>query len=122
MWGLLHDAPEAYLQDIARPVKQYLYEYVQMEGRVMKVIADKFELEGIMPEEVRAVDDQVLMAEAKQLMRGDITEWYTVATPAKVQIIPLPPAAAEKFFLYRYFEILDGVEEQEWTWKDYDQE
>jgi len=122
MWGLMHDGAEAYLQDVARPVKQYLQTYVEMEERVLAVIAERFELELPIPEEVLAVDDQVLMAEAEQLMRGDITEWYTVATPADVKIELLTSVEAEKQFLFRFYEIVEAIIEQEWTWEDYDQE
>jgi len=110
MWGLMHDATEAYLQDIARPVKQYLQTYVEMEERVLAVIAERFELQLPIPQAVLDMDDQVLMAEATQLMRGDISEWYTVATPADVVILPLSPAAAEKLFLHRYFKVLMALE------------
>jgi len=107
MWGLMHDAAEAYLQDVARPVKQYLFTYVQMENKVMKVIADKFHLQLPIPQEVLEMDDRVLMTEARLLMRGNIDDWYTVAAPVDVDILPLSPVAAEKLFLHRYFKILD---------------
>jgi len=122
MWGLMHDSPEAYIQDVARPVKQYLQTYVQMENRIVKVIAEKFELQLPIPQVVLDMDDQVLMAEAEQLMRGDITEWYTVATPADVEIKPITSVEAEKQFLFRFYEIIEAIVQQEWTWKDYDQE
>ena len=122
MWGLMHDSAEAYIQDVARPVKQYLRTYIEMEERILELIARRFDLELPIPEEVLDMDDRVLMAEAEQLMRGDISEWYTVANPADVEINPLAPAEAEKQFLFRYFEILETIAEQEWTWKDHDQE
>jgi 5'-deoxynucleotidase YfbR-like HD superfamily hydrolase len=43
MWGLLHDASEAYLNDIARPIKisDEYNTYRKIEENLMKVIAKK---------------------------------------------------------------------------------
>lgn len=40
--ALLHDATEAYLQDIPSPIKANLPDYRKMETRLMSVIAKKF--------------------------------------------------------------------------------
>ena len=39
---LLHDASEAYLSDITRPVKPYLVGYLDIEASLQKVIFDKW--------------------------------------------------------------------------------
>lgn len=108
-WGLMHDAAEAYIQDVARPVKQYLDTYREMEERILEVIAKKFGLELPIPKVVLSMDDRVLMAEAEQLMCGDISEWYTVAIPADVEITPLSSTQAEKEFLFRFYEIEEVI-------------
>src|SRR4051812_23383484 len=36
--GLLHDASEAYITDIASPIKQFLPDYLMMEDKLMAVI------------------------------------------------------------------------------------
>lgn len=40
--ALLHDATEAYLQDIPSPIKALLPDYRNVEDRLMKVIAEKY--------------------------------------------------------------------------------
>src|SRR5688572_22740658 len=44
LWGLLHDASEAYIKDIPSPVKAYLLDYKIMEEALMAVIAEVFKL------------------------------------------------------------------------------
>ena len=62
-WGLLHDASEAYLVDVPRPVKPMLDGYYEIEDRLMKTIADVFELDEE-PFEVKMADNDTLVAEA----------------------------------------------------------
>src|SRR5690606_37628785 len=44
MTGLLHDASEAYLGDIVKPLKVHLPEYVAIEKKMMSVILNKYNL------------------------------------------------------------------------------
>lgn len=41
-YALMHDASEAYLMDVPRPIKPELTNYYEIEARLMKVIIDKF--------------------------------------------------------------------------------
>jgi 5'-deoxynucleotidase YfbR-like HD superfamily hydrolase len=41
-YALMHDASEAYLMDIPRPIKPELTNYYEIEARLMAVILDKF--------------------------------------------------------------------------------
>lgn len=43
LWALLHDASEAYLVDVPRPIKKQLPAYVEAERRVMAAICARFE-------------------------------------------------------------------------------
>lgn len=54
---LLHDASEAYISDITRPVKIYLDEYRKIEHNLQKVIYEKFGIEKLTDEEYRQVQD-----------------------------------------------------------------
>jgi uncharacterized protein len=63
LFGLLHDASEAYLADLPRPVKAGLPEYKAIETNVERVIAEKFELPFPMPPEVKAADQALLKDE-----------------------------------------------------------
>jgi 5'-deoxynucleotidase YfbR-like HD superfamily hydrolase len=68
MWGLLHDASEAYLPDVARPIKPYLSGFKYFEAAVMRAVAEKFGLPGEEPEEVKAADHAILFDEMELLM------------------------------------------------------
>ena len=74
LWGLLHDASEAYICDIARPVKKSLEmkPYKEIEKRLMNVIAKTFNLSEDEPKEVKEIDTKMLRTEARDL--GLITE------------------------------------------------
>ena len=54
---LLHDASEAYISDVTRPVKCYLDEYRKIEYKLQRVIYAKFGIDDLTDEEKRNVDD-----------------------------------------------------------------
>lgn len=63
---LLHDASEAYLSDITRPVKQHLQEYIEFEKKLQTTIYHTFFKENLTEDEiikVRQIDDHVLYFE-----------------------------------------------------------
>ena len=67
---LLHDASEAYISDITRPVKRNLPSYVAIEEKLQACIWDAFGI-FLTPDEeakVKAVDDAILYAEFEGLM------------------------------------------------------
>lgn len=65
MTALLHDASEAYLGDVPRPLKRHpgFAFYREVEARVEEVIAAKFDLIYPMPAIVKAADDECLREE-----------------------------------------------------------
>lgn len=66
--ALLHDASEAYLVDIPRPVKIHLINYNQIEDNLMKVIAEKFGFKYPLQKAVKDIDDKMLVSEWECLM------------------------------------------------------
>lgn len=66
--ALLHDASEAYLMDIPKPIKGGLANYKEIEDRLMGVIASKFGFEYPLRKEVKAVDEEMLNFEWNYLM------------------------------------------------------
>lgn len=63
---LLHDASEAYLSDITRPVKQYLSNYKEFEQHLQNKIFEHFGLANLTGEELRLIfliDDSILQHE-----------------------------------------------------------
>jgi len=61
--ALLHDASEAYIQDIARPLKNKLKEYKLIESTIMTAIAKKFGFNWPLSKKIKAIDDKILKIE-----------------------------------------------------------
>ena len=101
LWGLLHDATEAYLVDIPKPIKGFLTNYVEMENNLMKAIAEKFGLKGEMPVEVKDVDARMLFTEKEQALYP--VDWGWQLEPYfDLQIECRTPFSAEQLFLMRF--------------------
>jgi hypothetical protein len=98
--GLLHDAAEAYLNDMARPVKHLNSGYKSAESRLKKLIEHRFGLEDVR-DIVREVDDGLLYWEGYYLM-PDVSSW-SVQRPifelTEVSFGYLSPSEIEKEFL-----------------------
>lgn len=74
---LLHDASEAYLSDVTRPIKQLLPYYLEVEERLQNVIFDKWITPSLTEEERRQifeVDDALLYHEFMEIMGERVAE------------------------------------------------
>ncbi|MBQ8165936.1 MAG: phosphohydrolase [Lachnospiraceae bacterium] len=83
---LLHDACEAYISDITRPVKQYLEEYQAIEERLSNVIYERFlgsPLTEYEKKMVKIIDDAMLYHEFLEFSGEKLEEEapYVAATP-----------------------------------------
>ena len=97
--ALLHDAAEAYLADIPRPVKPALQGWHTVETRVERTIFDAFGLTGDLPRLVHAVDSAVLANERRDLM-VECDGWDPLPPPVVgLTIRGLSPPAAETAFI-----------------------
>ncbi|RWO79775.1 MAG: hypothetical protein EOS18_14580 [Mesorhizobium sp.] len=105
--ALLHDAAEAFIGDVTRPLKQLLPEYKAIETNVEDAIAKRFGLNRSCRDVVKTADLSVLAAEQAQVMAPGTDSWAREAgvLPAEVKIRYLTPAVARREFLER-FEIL----------------
>ena len=71
---LIHDASEAYISDIIRPVKVHLSNYMEIEEHIMDKIWQRFDLDDLTEEENRRwkqVDNDVLKLELMVLIEGE---------------------------------------------------
>lgn len=66
--ALMHDASEAYLLDIPRPIKQRLSNYKDIEHGLMQVLSVVFGFQYPLPEAVKKADEDMLKLEWDSLM------------------------------------------------------
>jgi len=102
LWGLLHDASEAYLTDLPRPVKRRLAEFNEIEERLQAAIAVRFELPWPMPDQVKHADNVLLATEARDLMAAPPEPWNLGVDPLPETIVPMLPGDACRAFLDEY--------------------
>ena len=116
--GLLHDATEAYVGDMSRPLKLLNPAYKVIEDRVWGAICQRFGLPLEMPPEIKHADNVMLMTERRDLMpphNSGADEWHWAKG---IPVLPntiqgLPPYAAKERFLKRFEELLAQPEIQE---------
>lgn len=106
-WALMHDATEAYLPDVARPVKKAIAGFCEIEDRLMEVIAERFGLPMPMPESVRHADLVLLATERRDLMADPPYRWISTENidPLPDRITPLGPMSARMQFMQRFKEM-----------------
>jgi hypothetical protein len=102
-WALLHDATEAYVGDMVRPLKHHMPEYRDIEDRLMAVIAKRFGLaSATMPAEVKDADNRILLTERAALMSNTRHAWQQDGLePLAVDVRGLLPRQIERVYLNR---------------------
>lgn len=97
--ALMHDASEAYLCDIPSPFKARMADYVNLESRLMHVIADKFKFKYPVPPEIKKIDRLVLEREWNVIMLNKPGIQYD-----PIRIMSAPEAKA------RFLEIFEQID------------
>jgi 5'-deoxynucleotidase YfbR-like HD superfamily hydrolase len=107
LYGLLHDAAEAFIGDVSSPLKSLLPDYKEIEFRVEKAILSRFGLAYPMPLEVKRADLIMLSTEQRDLLPPHDDEWEVIKNVKALseKIIPLEPSEAKKLFLQRFYEL-----------------
>ncbi|MCU5775196.1 HD family hydrolase [Winslowiella arboricola] len=105
--ALMHDAAEAYCNDISAPLKALLPDYRAIEGRVDAVIRAKYNLPLAMSQPVKYADLIMLATERRDFDLDDGTPWPILeGIPCSDSIIsPLNPRQARVLFLRRFNEL-----------------
>lgn len=107
LWGLLHDASEAYLVDLPTPLKSDLTlgpVYKRAEKRLMRSVCKRFKLQISAPPAVHTADAVLLATEVRDLMHGDRPYWKKLTErPLPERIRPWSAAVAEYEFLRRFY-------------------
>lgn len=106
--ALLHDAAEAYLGDMVRPVKHMMPDYIALEKRVQGAIMAKFDVAYAGPGVVELADLAMLAAEKRDLLPAHDETWPVLSgvEPAPATVYPWPPHMAKGIFLARFQKLL----------------
>jgi hypothetical protein len=110
--ALMHDASEAYLSDIVRPVKQQLPQYVEIEAKIEKVISDKYGLIYPLPAYIKKVDRRIVLDEREQNLGPVTIPWPIDAenlAPLGITLQYWSPERSKEEFLDAFY-INGGVE------------
>lgn len=103
LWGLLHDAGEAYLVDVPRPIKPFLTGFKELENNVMRAVCDHFGLPHEEPPEVKRIDTAILADEMAQIMGPPPAGWNLPEHPIGIQIQGWSPEVSKMNFLSRFY-------------------
>jgi uncharacterized protein len=99
--GLLHDATEAYIKDIPRPLKKYLHDYGPIEENLARCIGARFDVELVhLDRLVHEADERCLETEKRDLrnpLKG-VTR-SSAPRPWRARITPWSHEEARKAFL-----------------------
>lgn len=114
--ALMHDASEAYIVDIPRPLKPHLSNYKEVEERVEKAIQDKWNLVES-NSLIHWIDQNIVYDEAVSLFNV-IPEWVNLYTPVGVKLGNGKPLSiqgfscekAKQLFLDMYNELTEEID------------
>jgi hypothetical protein len=104
---LMHDAPEAYLIDIPRPIKQQMLDYRKWEHTIDSVIREWLGISGApKPTFQDEIDSRIIVDERAQLLSDSGNDWKHSPKhgihPLGITIVPWTAQFAEQQFLFRY--------------------
>jgi 5'-deoxynucleotidase YfbR-like HD superfamily hydrolase len=107
---LNHDNSEAYIGDMARPLKHFSVagdEYRKVEAKIQEVIAYALGFKIIEPPEVKVIDNAMLYAEKEQIMFGVEWDykWAESDKPADVKIVETSFSENKRLFLERFYQL-----------------
>jgi uncharacterized protein len=103
--ALMHDAAEAVMGDVSRPLKSLLPDYKRIERRVESAILAKFGLPVQMPASVKTADMQMLAIEQRLCMLNS-DAWPGIDFKGEEPKLSfLPPPEAYSAFLARFYEV-----------------
>ncbi len=96
LWGLMHDAAEAYLPDLGGPIKSAFHihhsahteTFDAAEDRLLAVIAQALRFPPVNYPAIRDADYTLLVTEARDLLGPPPEDWRMTQTPLKEKITP----------------------------------
>jgi uncharacterized protein len=103
--ALMHDAAEAYLVDLPRPIKKSCEWYYEIERGIEQVVMPYFGLPWPISPEVMVYDTRILTDERQQLMAKPPIKWGTDMEPLGITVHNWEPLRAEVEFMGRFAEL-----------------
>ena len=105
--ALLHDAAEAYLGDMVKPLKVLMPEFADLEDRVSALIASAFNVDFSDYEPIKRADLIALATEKRDLMPRSAERWSYLDGIAALPepIATMSPWQAKQAFLARFAEL-----------------
>lgn len=101
--GLLHDATEAFLGDLIRPLKKIMVDYQELERKVHLCIAKRYGIANVVPDAVEEADNIALMAEARDLCSLALYQAvFEFREGVPGTITPSTPTKAKRDFMRRF--------------------
>lgn len=105
---LLHDASEAYMSDVIRPIKKELPLYQEVEQRLIQIIFSKYGiLEYTSCFEVKEIDDDLCSYDVKYLI--GVSEIQVNDLECEPDVAYYAPHLVEQWYLELFQELLDEV-------------
>lgn len=105
--ALLHDAPEAYVGDLVRPIKsdESMAKFHEIEDLAERAICAHFNLPyPLVNDEIKDLDTRILLDERDQVMAPQPEDWGVAGEPLGVRITPWPPDIAKTQFIAAFNE------------------
>ncbi|MEE9393747.1 MAG: metal-dependent phosphohydrolase [Planctomycetota bacterium] len=114
LYGLLHDASEAYLVDVPKPIKQRLPDYQAIETPLQRAIYARFGLSEETPASVKEADRRALVTEGRDLCAPE-WEFYRLPWEPYPEKISRgrPPWPAWWLFTRRFDELMSDHPHEE---------
>lgn len=107
--ALMHDAPEAYIGDLIRPIKYLFPEFSEIENKIWLKIAEKYGLDENLPDEVKFHDTKICFTEKRDFLNESINiDWGIECKPHEEKMFSLSPQDAKLAFLNRFEELYNG--------------
>jgi hypothetical protein len=103
--ALMHDASEAYLVDIPRPIKPLLVGYAGIEASIMSALAERYKFEWPLPSEVKHLDAAIITDERAQNMALSHEVWETTLPAIGAELQFWAPEKASFEFLARFYRL-----------------
>jgi len=106
--ALLHDAGEAYLSDIPRPIKKFFSEWEKIEAKIMHVLFKKYGIQYDYHHKIIGNADNIIgMTEVRDIMPHKVRYEYD-EKPLNEKIHPIRPDLVEEGFLTLFKEYSNG--------------